>query len=239
MPPGVNVYAFTSRLQTALAHERKIRDVVSYKVKKRDTLASIARKHRLHYDDLYLVNEGELKIKPGMVINLPRFTGQSKGRTEIARNIKDKIIVKPTQEERIAKSEKTQVSQPELKQQTQAPVIHVVRKGETLKSISNKYNINIAELKATNNLKGNSVSPNMKLKLAGFSHKRSTQKESLQKRSEKKKAPVKYHVVKRGETLRSISDKYNIDIADIKLANNIKGNKVIPKQKLKIVTGEG
>ncbi len=239
LPQGVNVYAFTSRLQTALAHERKIRDVVSFKVKKRETLDSIARKHRIQYDDLYLVNEGELKIKPGMVINLPRFTGQSKGRTEIARNIKDKIIVKPTQEERIAKSEKTQVSQPELKQQTQAPVIHVVRKGETLKSISNKYNINIAELKATNNLKGNSVSPNMKLKLAGFSHKRSTQKESLQKRSEKKKAPVKYHVVKRGETLRSISDKYNIDIADIKLANNIKGNKVIPKQKLKIVTGEG
>jgi LysM repeat protein len=174
-----------------------------------------------------------------MVINLPRFTGQAKGRTEIARNTKDKPIVKPAQEERIAKSEKTQVSQPELKQQPQGPVIHVVRKGETLKSISNKYNINIAELKATNNLKSNRVSPNMKLKLAGFSQKGSTQKEGFQKRSVKKKAPVKYHVVKKGETLRSISNRYNVDIADIKLANNIKGNKVIPKQKLKIVTGEG
>ncbi len=79
----------------------------------------------------------------------------------------------------------------------------------------------------------------MKLKLAGFSQKGSTQKESLQKGSVKKKAPVKYHVVKKGETLRSISNRYNVDIADIKLANNIKGNKVIPKQKLKIVTGEG
>ncbi len=239
LPQGVNVHAFTSRLQTALAQERKIRDVVSYKVKKRDTLASIARKHRLHYDDLYLVNEGELKIKPGMVINLPRFTGQSKGRTEIARNTKGKTVVKPAQEERIAKSEKTQVGQPEPKQQPQGAVFHVVRKGETLKSISNKYKINIAELKATNNLKSNRVSPNMKLKLAGFSQKGSTQKESLQKGSVKKKAPVKYHVVKKGETLRSISNRYNVDIADIKLANNIKGNKVIPKQKLKIVTGEG
>ena len=241
LPQGVNVHAITSKLQTALAHERQIRDVVGYKVKKKDTLASIARKHRLHYDDLYLVNEceGELKIKPGMVINLPRFTGQSKGRTEIAGNTKDKIIVKPAQEERIAKSERAQVSQPELKRQTQGPVIHVVRKGETLKSISNKYNVDIADLKATNNLKGNRVSPNMKLKLAGFSQKRSTQKESLQKRSVKKKAPVKYHVVRKGETLKSISNKYNVDIADIKLANNIKGDKVIPKQKLKIMTGEG
>lgn len=243
LPQGVNVHAFTNRLQVALTHERQIKDVVSYKVKKKDTLASIAKKYRLHNDDLYLVNEcdGELKIKPGMVINLPRFTGQSKGRTEIARNTKDKLGVKPVQEERVAKSEKTQDSQPEPKQQSQAPVIHVVRKGETLKSISNKYNINIAELKATNNLKSNRVSPNMKLKLAGFSQpqKGNAQKESFQKGNVKKKVPVKYHVVKKGETLKSISNKYNVDIADIKLANNIKGDKVIPKQKLKIVTGEG
>ncbi len=144
LPQGVNVHAFTSRLQTALAQERKIRDVVSYKVK--NTLASIARKHRLHYDDLYLVNEGELKIKPGMVINLGSPINQ--GRTEIARNTKGKTVVKPAQEERIAKNEKTQVDQPEPKQQPQGAVFHVVRKGETLKSISNKYEkINIAELK--------------------------------------------------------------------------------------------
>jgi membrane-bound lytic murein transglycosylase D len=50
---------------------------------------------------------------------------------------------------------------------------------------------------------------------------------------------VKYHVVKKGETLASISNKYNIDVVDIKTANNLKTDKVVPKQKLKIVTGEG
>jgi membrane-bound lytic murein transglycosylase D len=105
----------------------------------------------------------------------------------------------------------------------------VVRKGETLASISSKYNIDMADLKAANNLKGTKVVPNMKLRLASYSQKKSVQK----------KAAVKYHVVRKGETLASISSKYNIDVADIKVANNLKGDKVVPKQKLKIVTGEG
>ena len=237
LPQGVNVHTFSSKLQVALSHERQIKDVVSYKVKKKDTLASIARKHRLHQDDLYLVNEcqGELRVKPGMVINLPRYTGPPKGRTEIARSKKDNLEAKPAQEARNVKYEKTltkQQSEPKL--QPQGPAIHVVRKGETLASISSKYNIDVAELKAANSLKGNKVTPNMRLKLAGYSQKKSAQKESANK-----KTPVKYHVVKKGETLKSISNKYNIDMADLKVTNNLKGDKVIPKQKLKIVTGEG
>jgi membrane-bound lytic murein transglycosylase D len=69
----------------------------------------------------------------------------------------------------------------------------------------------------------------MKLKLVSHSQTKSVQK----------KAPVKYHVVKKGETLASISNKYNIDVVDIKTANNLKSDKVVPKQKLKIVIGEG
>jgi membrane-bound lytic murein transglycosylase D len=236
LPQGVNVHTFNSKLQVALSHERQIKDVVSYKVKKKDTMASIAKKHGLNRDDLYLVNEceGEFKVKPGMVINLPRYSAPSRSKTDIAKIKKDNFESKPAQEERIAKNEKTQVKQPEPKQQPQSPVIHVVKKGETLASISSKYNIDVAELKAANNLKGNKVSPNMKLKLAGYAQKKSAQKESTNK-----KTPVKYHVVKKGETLKSISNKYNIDIADLKVTNHLKSDKVIPNQKLKIVTGEG
>lgn len=237
LPQGVNVHAFTNRLQMAMIHERQIKDVVSYKVKKKDTMASIAKKYGLNRDDIYLVNEcdEELKVKPGMVINLPRYADPSKGRTYNAKNKKDTIETKPTQEARNIKYEKTIArQQPEAKPQPQGPAIHVVRKGETLASISGKYNIDVAELKATNKMKSNKVTPNMKLKLAGYSLKKITQKESTNK-----KVPVKYHVVKKGETLKSISNKYNIDVAELKVTNNLKGNKVIPRQKLKIVTGEG
>jgi len=233
LPQGIDATGFTAKLQVALSHERQIKDVVSYKVKKKDTMASIAKKHGLNRDDLYLVNEcdGELKVKPGMVINIPRYTGPSKGSTAIAKSKKEHIETKPAQEERVARNEKTQVQakKSEPQQQPQGPVVHVVRKGETLVSISSKYNMDVAELKSLNNLKANKVSPNMKLKLVSHSQSKSVQK----------KAPVKYHVVKKGETLASISNKYNIDVVDIKTANNLKSDKVVPKQKLKIVTGEG
>jgi len=233
LPQGIDTTAFSSKLQVALSHERQIKDVVAYKVKKKDTMASIAKKHGLNREDLYLVNEcdGELKVKPGMTINVPRYTSPSKGKTDIAKNKKDNLETKPAQEERVARNEKTQaqVKQSGPKEQPQGPAIHVVKKGESLASISSKYNIDIAELKAANNLKGNKVTPNMKLRLASHPQTKSAQK----------KAPVKYHVVKKGETLSSISNKYSVDMADIKIANNLKSDKVIPKQRLKIVTGEG
>jgi membrane-bound lytic murein transglycosylase D len=40
------------------------------------------------------------------------------------------------------------------------------------------------------------------------------------------------HTVKRGETLSSIADKYGIDLEDLRIWNNIKGNRAVPGQKL-------
>ena len=52
-------------------------------------------------------------------------------------------------------------------------------------------------------------------------------------------AKVKYHIVKKGETLNSISDKYGVEIEAIKSANRLKSNKIQAKMKLKIVVSEG
>lgn len=43
------------------------------------------------------------------------------------------------------------------------------------------------------------------------------------------------HTVKRGETLSGIADKYGIDIEDLRIWNNIRGNKAMPGQKLTLV----
>ena len=228
LPQGIDAGAFTSKLQVALSHERQIKDVVSYKVKKKDTMASIAKKHGLNRDDLYLVNEcdGELKVKPGMIINVPRYTAPSKGRTELAKNKKEHLEAKSVQDERAVRTEKTQAQVKKGTPEPEAQTVHVVKEGETLKTISSRYGVSVASLKSANNLKSDTVYPNMKLRLV--SH---TQKKTVQK-----KTPVKYHIVKKGETLATISNKYNVDVADIKTANNMRGDKVIPKQKLKIVS---
>ena len=77
-----------------------------------------------------------------------------------------------------------------------------------------------------NNLKNDKVYPNMKLKLASHSQKKQSPK-------------FKYHVVKKGETLGSISDKYGTDVASLKSLNKLKSNKIAAKMKLKIPQDEG
>jgi membrane-bound lytic murein transglycosylase D len=42
------------------------------------------------------------------------------------------------------------------------------------------------------------------------------------------------HTVKRGETLSAIADKYGIDMEDLRIWNNIRGNRATPGQKLKV-----
>ncbi|MDD5244607.1 MAG: LysM peptidoglycan-binding domain-containing protein, partial [Syntrophorhabdaceae bacterium] len=86
--------------------------------------------------------------------------------------------------------------------------------------------IEVASLKSMNNLKNDKVYPNMKLKLASYSHKKQVSK-------------VKYHVVKKGETLGSISDKYGTDVASLKSLNKLKSSKIVANMKLKIPRDEG
>lgn len=232
LPQGIRVNEFTGKLQVALSHERQVKQVVAYKVKKRDTLASISKRYGLRRDDLYLVNEsnGELKIKPGMVLNIPRFTEPSTGKAALARAKKDLPDTKPAKEIGVAKNEpappKAVRKAPSPARQ---PTVHVVKKGESLTTIANRYGMSVTSLMAVNKLKNDTVHPNMKLRLASYE----------QTKAAPKKPPVKYHVVKKGETLTTISNKYNVDVKDIKLVNNLKSDRVTPKQRLKIVTGEG
>jgi membrane-bound lytic murein transglycosylase D len=46
-----------------------------------------------------------------------------------------------------------------------------------------------------------------------------------------------FHVIKKGETLGGIADKYGVDLEDLRIWNNIRGNKAVPGQKLKVVAG--
>jgi membrane-bound lytic murein transglycosylase D len=219
LPYPMDTLQFAERLENALENERKVKSVITYKVKKSDTLPKIAKKYGVKNEDIQLVNncEEELKIKPGTIIAIPKFSGPAK--TVVAKNLSkesgpvSKGRVKKDKENTQAKSEKTKTH-------------HIVKKGETLASISDKYGVDVADLKSINKLKNGKVYPKMKLALA--SH--------VEKKSE---AKVKYHIVKKGETLNSISDKYGVGIEAIKSANRLKTNKIQANMKLKIVVTEG
>jgi membrane-bound lytic murein transglycosylase D len=222
LPYSVDKNTFDNNLQIASDNEKKIKSVSAYKVRKGDTVLKIAKKYRITTDEIILVNGSgdEMKVKPGMVISIPRFTTKLIKEADLRKTRKSETVAKLDTKE---VSKKSGTNKIEKKEQTKTT--HIVKKGETLATISNKYGMDIARIKSANNLKTNVVYPNMKLRLV--SHIQN-----------KEGRGIKYHIVKKGETLATISNKYGMDIARIKSANNLKTNVVYPNMKLKILVGE-
>ncbi|MBP8626796.1 MAG: LysM peptidoglycan-binding domain-containing protein [Syntrophorhabdales bacterium] len=224
LPHTVNLDTFHNTLQAALKNERTIKGVIAYKVKKGDTIAKIMKRYGVGYNDMVLVNgiDGELRIKRGMVLNIPRYNNlhPDKGAMYAGRygqpyntnNTKmTKARVKPDQK------------------QPSRTAYHIVKKGETLTSISSKYGINKAAIMKANNMQTEKVYADMRLKLVKYND------------IKKKKATItyRYHIVKKGETLTSISSKYGMDVKRLKSVNNLKTSNVHPNMRLKIIVEEG
>lgn len=85
---------------------------------------------------------------------------------------------------------------------------YLVEKGDTLYSISQKFNVPISRIKQLNNLQNNTLMIGQKIYLADINTN-----DNLQK-----------HIVQRGETLYSIAKKYNITLEKLKEQNNITDN---------------
>lgn len=99
--------------------------------------------------------------------------------------------------------------------------VHEIQKGETLYSISKAYNVDKNTIAAENPEIFEKFVPGQILKIP-FT------KSGLE--LPVKNSPV--HIVEKGETLYSISRKYNIAVNDIVSVNKIEGNNIQPGQKL-------
>jgi len=95
---------------------------------------------------------------------------------------------------------------------------YTVQRGDTLYSISKKFNISINKLKELNNLESNTILPGQKL---------------IIKEPTTPPQPTTYKVQK-GDTLYSISQKFNTTIDEIKRLNNISSNNIYINQELYI-----
>lgn len=91
---------------------------------------------------------------------------------------------------------------------------YIVKKGDSLWSISNKYGITVNDLKQYNNLNTNLISVGQILKIPKVSND--------------------YYIVKKGDSLYSISKKFNTTVNEIKQLNNLTNNLLSINQKLLI-----
>ncbi len=99
---------------------------------------------------------------------------------------------------------------------------HIVKPSETLYSISRQYDISVGELKKWNNIESNEISIGQVLVIQKGSNKDFEISSNEIDQSGRKII----HIVRSGETLYSIANKYNISLNDIRVWNSLDNNNV-------------
>lgn len=177
-------------------------------VSKGETLNQLSQKYQVSVDDLKTWNSLESSsIKIGAQL----------------------IVSSPSEIEAESTAESTEVETPKTKIQ------HVIQRGETLNSIAQKYQVTTDDLKSWNALQSNQIVAGKNLVI--LSNDAAVVNESQRKQLALKSKDVepKFYMVKKGDSLFSISQKLEgVTVSDLKRWNEIKGNQIKPGMKLKI-----
>jgi membrane-bound lytic murein transglycosylase D len=110
----------------------------------------------------------------------------------------------------------------EKKGRKSAPVIsrYVVKRGDSLASIAERTGLTVSQLRKINNLRGSQINRGQKLKVS----------------TPVKTSSTNSYRVRRGDSLRSIADKFGVTVASIRAQNRIKRDRVYPGQVLSLST---
>ena len=101
--------------------------------------------------------------------------------------------------------------------------IYLVQSGDSLYSIARKFNTTVDDLKKINNLTSNNLSINQKLIIPENNSNDSNNQDNSNNQE---------YIVKSGDSLYSISRKFNTTVDDLKKINNLTSNNLSINQKL-------
>ena len=166
--------------------------------------------------DSHLQKAEEDQTTVAQNITLHQEVDATKARSErIAENIAKH---QSRTEARLARANNQSSAQP-----TTMAGMHRVADGDTLFNISKRYNLSVADLIVTNNIKGSNIRKGQLLRVSADPVK--TRKNNIQNVS---------YTVRRGDTLNTIADRFNIDVNDIRRWNK-NTRTVTPGQRLKLM----
>ena len=149
-------------------------------------------------------------------ITLHQEVDATKARSErIAENI---AKYQSRTEARLARANNQSSAQP-----TTMAGMHRVADGDTLFNISKRYNLSVADLIVANNIKGSNIRKGQLLRVSAAPVK--TRKNNIQNVS---------YTVRRGDTLNTIANRFNVDVNDIRRWNK-NTRTVTPGQRLKLM----
>lgn len=219
VPPGYYNAAVAALPQSYAAEPRVVvREHFYYRIRRGDTLSTIARRHRTKVSTLRALNNLSNRsiLRVGQRIRVPernemmvRYNAQAEEEIrEPQSEIKTAALV----------TEKSSSSSG-----AGGYFYYQVRQGDTLSEIAAKHGVSLAKLKRINGLSRRSLlRVDQKLKIPGNPTK--TTSSSMRSRT---------HRVKRGENLTLIARRYNTSVSEIKKLNRIsKAGKIFPGQRL-------
>ena len=117
-----------------------------------------------------------------------------------------------------------------------ADTTYVVQKGDTLYSLSKKFQLTVGELRAANNLSESDViKVGQKITIPEADIGTAAALSSTNSKSISNSIKTKVYTVQKGDTLYSLARKNNISVADLMVLNNFDSSKVIKVgEKIKI-----
>ena len=113
--------------------------------------------------------------------------------------------------------------------------VHIVKKGETLSKIAQKYHVGVKQLRSWNNLKSDNLKIGQKLIVYSSG---APMAQAGNPSPVERSTTQTVHTVKSGETLGKIAQKYKCSVTDLKKWNNLKNNTIKVGQKLKVYPPE-
>ncbi len=114
-------------------------------------------------------------------------------------------------------------------------VEYVVRRGDSLSKIANRFSMSVAELKRINKLRSNNIYPGQKLRTRADVAQPSRTVQQPRTRPSFDAVEMDY-VVRRGDSLSKIAARFSINVTELKRNNGIRSDRIYVGQRLKIRT---
>lgn len=217
----------------------------TYFAKKGERLEKIADKFGIHVSKLRDVNDlpAQSKIKKTATILVPNgnrtdFKTDGSSTTETAaQSTASDFSANPehsaaninlaASEDHSFSSESNDENEPKEKRS----VSHKVKKGEVMATIAKRYGVSVKQIMAANSLKTSRVKTGQVLNI-DVAENSSTKTNKANKTNEAQK--TQSYIVKRGDTLHSIAQKFDVTVADLKHWNKKYSSHIQPGNKLTI-----
>lgn len=219
---GFSVSEKKASFDSVRSEKREGQLYIIHKVEEKETLYSLAKRYRSSVQQISADNRLENNtIDIGQVIAI-----------KVLKTEPDKL------EDTIAAASDTKIDDESI---NDMEGFHQVEKGETLYSLSRKYDVKVKELKRWNELQGNDISEGALLKVSKIASRKEAPQELVAEKKEKKEKPKKLkpakgieighdedpyegfskYLVQTGETLYTIASKLEREVDSLRFWNQL------------------